>query len=235
MSKSIFSILSGEIDEETLAELEEPKRQYGVVTGRVVNPVDLTGQGRVQVQLPWIDSIDLSPWARIAVPMAGKFSGTYFIPNIDDEVLVAFEHGDVNAPYIIGSLWNAFSPPPMPTPIPQIRAIRTVTGNQVVFTEAPPTVTIQNAPTAPVAMPSPPSPVGPYQTILLMSDGIKIAGTGVEIMCGDTVVSIRPGAVMIRASTLTVEATGALTISAGTINMVGSTSVSITSPLVKIN
>ena len=81
-----------------------------------------------------LDSLDLSPWARIALPMAGVLHGMYFIPNINDEVLVAFEHGDVNAPYIIGSLWNAMAPPPLQSPVPQIRAIRTLAGNQIVFT-----------------------------------------------------------------------------------------------------
>ena len=70
----------------------------------MINLLDPLTLGRVQVQLPFIDALDLSPWARIAVPMAGLGHGHYFIPNLSDEVLVAFEHGDVNAPYIIGSL-----------------------------------------------------------------------------------------------------------------------------------
>ena len=54
---------------------------------RVVNNLDLAGLGRVQVRLPWLPELDL--WARVAVPMAGMASGTYAMPQIGDEVLVA--------------------------------------------------------------------------------------------------------------------------------------------------
>ncbi len=79
---------------------------YGVVTAIVTNNKDDEGMGRVKVNYPWLAEDDESYWARIATMMAGNDRGTYFIPEIDDEVLVAFEHGDINYPYILGSLWN---------------------------------------------------------------------------------------------------------------------------------
>ena len=82
------------------------KKFYGVTTGRVINPLDPLMLGRVQVQLPFIDALDLSPWARVVTPMVGQFAGNYFIPNLGDEVLVAFEHGDIAYPFVVGSLWN---------------------------------------------------------------------------------------------------------------------------------
>ena len=147
------------------------KKYYGVTIGRVINPLDPLSIGRLQVQLPFIDSIDLAPWARICAPMAGIFSGSYYIPNVGDQVLVAFEHGDVNAPYILGSLWNIVQRPPLPSPLLQTRAIRTLVGNQIVFQEVPPAITIQNGPTSPVPIPSPPIPTGPYQTLKLDPTG----------------------------------------------------------------
>ena len=51
-------------------------------------------------------------WARVAVPMAGKERGMYFLPEIEDEVLVAFENGDLAQPYVIGALWSRRDPPP---------------------------------------------------------------------------------------------------------------------------
>ena len=45
-------------------------------------------------------------WARIAVPMGGKERGTYFLPEVDDQLLVVFEHGDINRPIVIGALWS---------------------------------------------------------------------------------------------------------------------------------
>jgi len=79
---------------------------YGVVTAIVTNNKDEENMGRVKVTYPWLAENDESHWARIATMMAGNDRGTYFIPEIDDEVLVAFEHGDIHYPYIIGSLWN---------------------------------------------------------------------------------------------------------------------------------
>ncbi|AOY79953.1 phage baseplate assembly protein V [Moorena producens JHB] len=87
-------------------------RIYGVVVGVVTNNEDPEGLGRVKVKYPWLSDEDESDWARIATLMAGNERGIYFLPEVDDEVLVAFEHGDVRLPYIIGSLWNGKELPP---------------------------------------------------------------------------------------------------------------------------
>ena len=79
---------------------------YGVVTALVTNNKDPEQMGRVKVTYPWLAEDDESYWARIATMMAGNDRGSYFIPEVDDEVLVAFEHGDIHYPYIIGALWN---------------------------------------------------------------------------------------------------------------------------------
>ena len=81
-------------------------RIAGVVIGVVTNNSDPDGLGRVRVKFPWLSDADESFWARIAAPMAGNDRGVYFLPEIDDEVLVMFERGDVRFPYVIGSLWN---------------------------------------------------------------------------------------------------------------------------------
>jgi uncharacterized protein involved in type VI secretion and phage assembly len=91
----------------------------GVVAAKVTNLEDPENLGRVQVMFPWLPKYkdaDLSSnWARIATPMGGKERGFFFLPEIDDEVLVAFEHGDVNYPYIVGTLWNNTDKPPAGT------------------------------------------------------------------------------------------------------------------------
>jgi hypothetical protein len=212
------------------------KKYYGVVAGTVLNLGDGMMIGRVQVKVPFIDSLDLMPWARVAVPMAGLEHGTYFIPNVGDEVLVAFEHGDVKAPYIIGCLWNALSRPPLLSPVPQIRAIRTLTGNQIVFTEVPPSVTIQTAPTPPEAMPAPPTPTGPYQTIMLSSAGIQIMSPmPIQIVAGTNIINLMPDGITITGTpNLNLTATGVVNITGPAINIKGS-AINITGGLVKIN
>jgi uncharacterized protein involved in type VI secretion and phage assembly len=93
---------------------EERARLYGVYPAIVVDNRDPDGQGRVKVSLPWMpdDSGGYKVWARVATLMAGKDRGTWFIPDVDDEVLIAFEMGDPRRPYIIGAMWNGQDTPP---------------------------------------------------------------------------------------------------------------------------
>lgn len=94
-------------------------RVNGVVPALVTNFRDPENLGRVKVKYPWLKDqkgVEIeSDWVRIASPSAGKERGFYYIPEVNDEVLVAFEHGDPNRPYILGSLWNKKDPPPKPT------------------------------------------------------------------------------------------------------------------------
>jgi uncharacterized protein involved in type VI secretion and phage assembly len=88
---------------------------YGVYTALVVDLQDPDGQGRVKIRLPWspdTGSGNYEVWARVAVMMAGAGRGTWFIPDVDDEVLVAFEGGNARRPYVVGALWNGSDSPP---------------------------------------------------------------------------------------------------------------------------
>jgi uncharacterized protein involved in type VI secretion and phage assembly len=87
-------------------------RYYGVVVGIVTDNKDPDNMARVRVKFPWLSDDNESWWARMAVPMAGAGRGSYFLPEVDDEVLVSFEHGDVRSPYIVGALWNGKDSPP---------------------------------------------------------------------------------------------------------------------------
>ncbi|MCO5242444.1 MAG: phage baseplate assembly protein V [Anaerolineae bacterium] len=92
----------------------ERNRLYGVYPALVADIDDPDGQGRVKVRLPWLpdDGGGFSVWARLATLMAGANRGTWFIPDVDDEVLVAFEGGDPRRPYVVGALWNGQDTPP---------------------------------------------------------------------------------------------------------------------------
>ena len=91
---------------------ERASRVEGVVVGVVTNNQDPEKMGRVKVRFPWLSDEDESNWARVATPMAGKERGLFLLPEVDDEVLVAFEHGDLRFPYVVGSLWNGKDAPP---------------------------------------------------------------------------------------------------------------------------
>jgi uncharacterized protein involved in type VI secretion and phage assembly len=93
-------------------ELDQSGRIFGVVIGVVTNNQDPDGLGRVKVQLPWLSDKDETNWARVVSPMAGNDRGLYLLPEVGDEVLVAFEHGMATFPYVLGSLWNGKEKPP---------------------------------------------------------------------------------------------------------------------------
>lgn len=87
---------------------------YGVYPALVTDIKDPANQGRVKVRLPWSpdDGQRYEAWARIATLMAGNDRGSWFIPEPEDEVLVAFAGGDARMPYVLGGLWNGSDPPP---------------------------------------------------------------------------------------------------------------------------
>lgn len=92
-----------------------PQRVYGVVVGIVTNNNDAVGLGRIKVRFPWLGDQIESAWCRVATPMAGSGRGFFYIPEIDDEVLIAFEQGDPNVPYMLGALWSTADKPPQST------------------------------------------------------------------------------------------------------------------------
>ena len=94
------------------APAEPAQRFYGVVVGIVTNNKDPESLHRVKIRFPWLDQDNESHWARVASLMAGNGRGAYFLPEVDDEVLVAFEHGCVDYPYVVGALWNGKDKPP---------------------------------------------------------------------------------------------------------------------------
>ena len=90
----------------------ESERMFGVVVGIVTNNEDPDGLHRVKVRFPWLSEEHESTWARVVTPMAGNERGFYTLPEVDDEVLVAFAHGRVELPFVLGSLWNGQDVPP---------------------------------------------------------------------------------------------------------------------------
>lgn len=94
-------------------------RMQGGMIAKVVDNVDPEDRYRVRVSYPWLadaytkettsdgsESKVQSFWARIVSSMAGNDIGSFWLPEIDDEVMVMFEEGDFSRPIITGSLWN---------------------------------------------------------------------------------------------------------------------------------
>jgi phage baseplate assembly protein V len=98
-----------------LPKLEGPRdanRIYGVVVGIVTNNKDPQGMARVKVKLPALSDDYETQWARLVTPMAGNDRGLYYLPEVNDEVLVAFEDGIIERPFVLGAVWNGKDKPP---------------------------------------------------------------------------------------------------------------------------
>lgn len=110
----------------------------GVRIGIVRDNEDPERLGRVKLSFPWRDADDESFWARVATNMTGDGYGTYYLPEVDDEVLVGFENGDIHSPIVIGSLWNGKHKPPEDNADGNnaIRAIVTRSGHRIEFEDS---------------------------------------------------------------------------------------------------
>lgn len=193
--------------EETLADVvdwftDRKERFHGVVAGKVSEVAgDEMAISRVKVELPFLGDGEQSAWARVAVPMAGPSYGTYFIPNVGDEVLVAFEQGDMNAPYILGSLWNATARPPVASPLAQHWMIKTRSGNTIDIAEQPPSITIE-------------TPSG---------QKIEMTAQGIRIETGTSSVELTADAVSVKGTRINLEGTSSINLSAPIVNIKGTT------------
>jgi uncharacterized protein involved in type VI secretion and phage assembly len=120
-------------------------RVEGIAVAIVTNNQDPENHGRVRMKFPWLGNDHESDWARIAVPMAGNNRGMYFLPEVNDEVLVAFQHGSIDAPIVVGSLWNGHDTAPANNSNGKndVRMIRSRSGHEVRLNDADGAETIE--------------------------------------------------------------------------------------------
>jgi uncharacterized protein involved in type VI secretion and phage assembly len=113
----------------------------GIVTH---NDHSETEEPRVRVKFPYLSDTEESAWARLVLPGAGAGRGWLTVPEIDDEVLVGFEHGDINRPFVLGGLYNGVDQPTTPPIGPsalinggkvEFRSFTSRSGHQLVFAD----------------------------------------------------------------------------------------------------
>jgi uncharacterized protein involved in type VI secretion and phage assembly len=85
---------------------------WGVMVGAVTNNRDPDHRGRVKLKLPTVSDTAETAWAPVLTPNAGPSSGLHLLPDVGDAVLVGFEGGDINRPYVLGSFWGGRASPP---------------------------------------------------------------------------------------------------------------------------
>lgn len=109
----------------------------GLMLGVVADVDDPLGQGRIRVSFPSLGSDALSNWAPIASAMAGNDRGSWFIPEVGDEAVVAFDRGDPSWPIVLGFLWNGVDAAPS-TSVRE-RMIRSFNGHTIRLLDSTPT------------------------------------------------------------------------------------------------
>jgi uncharacterized protein involved in type VI secretion and phage assembly len=135
MSADVDGAFEATLDAAFLA--ERLGRWFGVYPALVRDVRDKDGQGRVKVALPWSPDAGgaaYEAWARVATLMAGNGRGTWFVPEVGDEVLVCFEAGDPRRPYVLGGLWNGVDRAPETMDEGgrnDVRTIRSRSGHQI--------------------------------------------------------------------------------------------------------
>ena len=112
------------------------QRYYGVSEAIVEDNADPEGQGRVRLRFPWFSGEMVSEWCRVAQFYAGPQFGAYFVPECKSEVLVAFIHGDMRLPVVIGGLYNGKDKPPRARKGDDPKYIQTKAGHKILLEDA---------------------------------------------------------------------------------------------------
>lgn len=189
-----------------------PKKQEritGLMIGKVINNVDPKMTGRVQVQFPHLSETDLI-WARLAQGPAGSSQGLYFLPDVGDEVVVAFERGDINKPVVLGGLWsNVARPPAVNEGINAQKMIATRSGMAIEFDDTPgvTTLTLRSATGASIEIAQDLNSItliDPSQNrVRLSQGGVEIdSNTYVKLSVGGSSIELTPAGVQIRGTAI---------------------------------
>ncbi len=131
MAENLFAMLQKAQETASTAD----SKMFGVEVGIVTNVKDDQKLGRVKVCFPRLPGKPESDWVRVVQPAAGAGRGFYWLPEVNDEVLVAFERGEAHRPYVVGALWNGKDKPMKDayTDENTTRMIQTKSGHQIIF------------------------------------------------------------------------------------------------------
>ena len=210
----------------------------GVYPAIVTNNTDPDKLNRVKLNYPWLDDSVESHWARVVTVGAGKEMGTHWLPEIDDEVLVAFEHGNFNHPYVIGGVYSQkLKPPPESQEGKAIdkRVMKSRSGHMIIMddTQGSEKITIETSKGHLLSM----DDAG--KSIEFKTSGkkfIKIDDQGNKISIeGATTVDIKStNAINIEGTSVTIKGKGTVKVEAPQVDVNGSAMVKIAGGMIQI-
>jgi phage baseplate assembly protein V len=179
------------------------KRYYGVAEAIVTDVNDPEKEGRVKLRYPWFDDQTVSDWCRVRQLYAGNGYGTFFVPEVGDEVLVGFVHGDMRMPIVLGGLYNGQDKPSVSrdgTNDPKL--IRTKAGHQILLDDTSGKEKIEIVDTK-----------GNTLVIDAASDTITLKAKS------NVLVESTTGKLTLKGVTVDIEASGAVTVKGSTISL----------------
>ena len=113
--------------------------------GRVVENADPLGLGRVRVQMMWQEAgSEKTPWIRLLQPHSGSGKGFYFVPEIGEEVLVGFQGGNAEKPYVIGMQYNGKEKSGYADKENNIKAVHTRSGTKIILNDSEGSILIED-------------------------------------------------------------------------------------------
>jgi uncharacterized protein involved in type VI secretion and phage assembly len=214
----------------TLTDVMRPKAERdwgsGLVIGLVTNIQDPEALGRVRVKFPTLgDSIE-GIWARVALPGAGPDAGMSFVPQIDDEVVVGFEHGDTRRPVVLGALHNSVDKPHANMRGQQDGGSLVIYGRQDAEVNLQKQLVITAKDAMTVKVEGGDSGQGDYK----LEPANKL-----EVKAGSTITIEGTGEVTVKSSAgINVEATGPLKLKGATVDIEASATVNVKGSLINI-
>jgi uncharacterized protein involved in type VI secretion and phage assembly len=206
----------------------KPALMTGLVPALVTNNKDPENLGRVKVKYPWLPENNgaeiESGWVRVVALGAGNMTGFFWLPEVNDEVMIAFEHGDINRPYLLGGVWNSRDKSPETSDNAvagdgsvKLRTIQTRGGHIFRFTDdqsGSKIELIDSKQGTKIILDA-------QQENLTIETGNEISHKGKTIkMKGDSGVTVESGSSLtIKGSSISIEASGQLTLKGSTVNI----------------
>lgn len=222
---------------------------HGVMVGVVTDNNDQQKLGRVKVKIPSLGDTFETNWAIVLYPGAGGGAaatsgrGLQLVPEVSDHVLVAFEQGDINFPYVIGSFYTARQMPPVASPV----AARKVTGRKLMAENGDSIFLDQTTGTETITIASKDGKVkiglgtgsgAPKRTITIETEGDVVVKAGKDAsVTADGNVSVESkGNTKVKSSgQLSIEAASALSLKGSTVKIEGSGPVEVKGAVIKLN
>lgn len=212
---------------------EKEESGFGVAPGVVTDNLNVLSEGRVQVHMSAFP--DMDPWARVVGIGGGSGRGFLWVPQIDDEVLVAFNKNDHRDAYVIGGLWSTLNRPPaiLPTDFLTKRILQTgladsPLGHSIVFDDALQSITITTSTQQTITMSPTQIQLGTVGGVLQITMGVTPPGIQIQAATGNITLSAPTGNVTISGLNVAIQSTAGTDISSSGI-------VSVEGDLVTLN